>query len=248
MLRSALRIGVVAVAVVTLSRVAIAAPITIDFENSEDFFPDFTSVHQFSGVTFSDAFVLRDERINPVLENGLPDPNFGPDGLLGSLETSIFPLFDANPADQIENHAVLSNTSFDGPPIRVTFTGDPIFSFSGMFTYGTPISIVAVNEGGVNVPLETGSPVTCNVLLVCQPFDVIGPPNEILSFSSPFAIHALLLSSAGGEFFTLDNFTFDTDPASGNVVPEPATLTLVMLGGAGLVAARRRGAKRATRG
>jgi hypothetical protein len=224
MLRSALRVGAFAVALVVLPKFAAAAPITIDFESFQDF-DDLTT--QIPGLSFSNAIV------SSTIPNGDVDSSGNP--VQPSLLADLFP--------PRSGATVLSDI---GGPITIDF--NPVtLSFSGFFTYftfDTGLSLTGFDSAG-NVVATAVSAFFNNVGVDFDGTPLGDPgssPNEFLELLYAGGLSSVVIAGfPDGSSFTMDDMTY-------NPVPEPATMTLLMLGGAGLIAARRRRSKRATRG
>lgn len=106
-----------------------------------------------------------------------------------------------------------------GGPLTIVFSS-PVFSVSGLFTYGTELTFEAF-DGATSLGFVTSASLD-NRLLSGSTFT-----NELLSFanSSGLISSVVITGAISSEAFVLDNLTVD----SGNLttVPEPATLALL---------------------
>jgi hypothetical protein len=111
-------------------------------------------------------------------------------------------------------------------PIGIQFAS-PVLSFGGFFTYGVPLTITAFDAGN-NAIMSVTSTFSSNLAL-----DPGSTPNEYLELVVASGIWALSISGDPlGASFVLDDVTINSiDTAT---VPEPGTLSLLLLGAAGL--------------
>lgn len=127
-----------------------------------------------------------------------------------------------------------SNVIFDdGGPLSISF-GQMIASFSGLFTYLVPLTLTAVDLDGNTVTSATSAHL--NNLALSG--DVGSTPNELLAlnFAGGFSLVTITGMATGGSF-TLDDLTFDLARPT-QTVPEPATISLWLMGSFMLVALR----------
>jgi len=145
------------------------------------------------GVTFTNAIVLTSGAIG------------------GSLNEIDFPpVSDFNVAGD------------NGGEMTLDFS-TPVVSFSGFFTYNTPLVLTAFN--GVNPVDTTPSGLVPNL-----------GANELLSLASAGGItRIVILGDVLGGSFAVDNVTAETRV---RVAPEPASMWLLGLGAAALVRRR----------
>lgn len=117
----------------------------------------------------------------------------------------------------------------DGGPMSLLFM-QPVFTLRGYFTYLAPLTLEAYDSSNALVA-SVQSLFTTNQALSGEPGS---SPNELISMVVPGGFTSLVITGdpAGGSF-VLDDLTFTA------AVPEPATLSLLILGAA-VVAARRR--------
>lgn len=165
---------------------------------------------QIPGLSFTNAFVLTSGAVGGLLNE-----------------------FDFPPQSGVN---VVSD---DLGPLEIGFTS-LVFNLSGYFWYNTALTLTAFDAAGGII----GS--VSSALMSRFGSDDPLAPAELLSFSSTVGISSITIAGdPGGLSFTLDDFTYDTDEASGggqppHSVPEPATLALFLIGGAGFLATRRR--------
>jgi hypothetical protein len=120
----------------------------------------------------------------------------------------------------------------DGGPIRIDLAS-PVSAVGGFFTYGVPLFFEAFDAG--NNPLGSTPSLFSNNELVSG--DPGSSPNEFLQLALSGISHVTITGDPAGGSFVLDDFTYTP---SATPVPEPATLSLVLLGGVGLLRSRRR--------
>ncbi|MEQ1758240.1 MAG: PEP-CTERM sorting domain-containing protein [Vicinamibacterales bacterium] len=121
----------------------------------------------------------------------------------------------------------------DGGPMRVDFAS-PVVSVSGYFNYLAPVTLSAFDA--LDSPLGTVSSAFASNLALSG--DLGSLPSEWLALSALDISYITLTADAFGGSFTLDNLTYDTPTVT--VVPEPGTLSLVLLGGLGAMWRKRR--------
>lgn len=132
-----------------------------------------------------------------------------------------------------------SNVLFnDGGAITITFTA-PILNFEAYFTYDSRLTITAFDGSGNQIG-SLSSQFTSNLALS----GVAGSqPNERLSLSASGSIARIVISSSGS--FVLDDLKYS---ASAAPVPEPATLALLLGGGAVWMGVRRKRPRKKMKG
>lgn len=115
-----------------------------------------------------------------------------------------------------------TNVVYDSAsPMRIDFD-DAVSSVSAYFTYLTTVTFSAYDAGG-NLLDQAQSAFAANFTS-----SGIGSPNELIQVTSASAIsYVTIVGAAFGGSFVLDDLTFNTDPSP---VPEPATVSLVLLG------------------
>ena len=119
-----------------------------------------------------------------------------------------------------------------GGPLTIHLAA-PVLSFSGYFTYGVQITVAAYDSSNTFLG-SVMSAFDNNFLLSGDPGST---PNEFLSLSFAGGIsHLVITGAANGESFTLDDMTIETTAA----IPEPSSLSLLLLGAIGLVRRRRK--------
>jgi hypothetical protein len=182
-----------------------AAPITIDFESLTDL-ESVTSQFAALGVTIEGG---------TALTSG---------AALGSLNELDFPPLSG----------VNVIFDFEGP-IRVNFAGNGVSMAGGHFTYATDLTLTAFS--GSTVLGTVTSVASTNILTLGGTTG----ENEAISFAAAVdqaITHIIISGSPSGASFTLDDFFAETIEGGGggtdpnNPVPEPATVSLVLLGAA----------------
>jgi hypothetical protein len=126
-----------------------------------------------------------------------------------------------------------SNVVFDfGGPITLTFL-TPVSSFSGFFTYASPLTL---NGLGTSNQLL----VTASSLFSTNFVSSGNQSNELIQLNFPGGIDSVtIIGDPGGLSFTLDDASFTTVAAA--PVPEPSSLLLLFTGIAfALIIGRRR--------
>ncbi len=118
--------------------------------------------------------------------------------------------------------------SDDFGPMTISFA-TPVENFGGFFTYVSPLTITAFDAGN-NIVATATSLYASNLAL-----DPGSVPNEFVGIAFAGGISSVLIAGdALGGSFVMDDMTTNTS------VPEPATLSMLLLGGVGLVLGRRR--------
>jgi hypothetical protein len=121
----------------------------------------------------------------------------------------------------------------NGGPITIGFS-QQVFSLAGYFTYITPVTLTAFDFNN-NVIGSVISALSSNYESSLTP-----SPNELLAFNSMTGISSVTLSGEQfGGSFVLDDLTYDTTAPVGTVADSGSTLSLVILGAAGMLATRR---------
>jgi hypothetical protein len=121
--------------------------------------------------------------------------------------------------------------SDEGGPMTLLFS-TPVTKVGAFLTYVVPVTLSAWNALDVFLG-STASSFSINTVSAGDPGS---SPNEFLSLAFADGIAKLTVSGdAGGGSFVLDDLTFATPRA----VPEPATVALMAIGLAGLLARRR---------
>jgi hypothetical protein len=137
----------------------------------------------------------------------------------GSLNDVDFPTFSGN--------AVVYDSDSSG--IRIDVVGGAT-SLSGYFTYVTPVTLTAFSETGAVLGSATsrfGSNIGFG-------------PNELLELSlTGVAAYFTIVGDPNGGSFTMDDLTVDTLDTLPAPVPEPGTVTLMLLG-ASVLAGRKK--------
>lgn len=122
--------------------------------------------------------------------------------------------------------------SDDGRPIEIAFAS-PVLSFGAFFTYAAPVTITAF-DAGHNAIATVTSALSSNLA-----FDPGSTPNEYLEVIALGGIWALSISGdAFSGSFVLDDVLITAPEMT--AVPEPGTLSLILLGIAGLRSRRTR--------
>jgi len=116
----------------------------------------------------------------------------------------------------------------DGGSIIISFSPLPVVSFGGYFTYLTPVTLTAFDA--LNNPVNSVSSAFLSNLALSG--DLGSTPNELLQVSVPGGISQVMITGdpAGGSF-TLDDATFAP-------IPEPGTLSLLIIGSLAFISAR----------
>ena len=128
-----------------------------------------------------------------------------------------------------------TNVVFDNSgPISIDFGLFPAFSFGGFFTYLVPVTLEAF-DFSANLLGSVTSSFSSNLALSGDPGS---SPNEFLGVGFPGGIARVTITGdpAGGSF-TLDDLTADV---SSTPIPEPGTLSLILLGGLASARLRKR--------
>ena len=128
-----------------------------------------------------------------------------------------------------------SNVGFDdGGPISITFASS-ILSFGAYFTYTVPLTLSAFD--GANNLVARATPAFSNNLALSG--DSGSSPNEFLSLSFPSGIvRVSITGDPAGSSFVFDDLTVETSDTG--VVPEPTSLTLVLISMAASFAMRKK--------
>jgi len=127
-----------------------------------------------------------------------------------------------------------SNVVFDGGgPVRIDFT-TAMALVGGYFNYAVPLTLSAFDSSNALLG-SVSSAFNANLALSGE---AGSSPNEWLAFSGVGIAYVILSGAVSGGSFTLDNLTYDNEV---KVAPEPATLTLLLLGSAVLGYRRLRG-------
>jgi hypothetical protein len=116
--------------------------------------------------------------------------------------------------------------SDNGGPIEIAFAS-PILSFAAFFTYAALLTITAF-DASHNAVATVTSAFSSNLAL-----DPGSTPNEYLGLMALGGIWTVSISGDPfGGSFTLDDLTINSNDTT--TVPEPATLSLLLLGAVGL--------------
>jgi hypothetical protein len=123
-----------------------------------------------------------------------------------------------------------ANVAFDdGGPMRIDFT-QPISAFGAYFTYGQSVILRAFDLSNVLLGSTTS--------LFPSNFVSSGhSPNELLQIAVANISHVTITGDPSGDSFVLDDLTYTPNQTS--PVPEPGSLSLIVLGGAALLRKRR---------
>ncbi len=119
-------------------------------------------------------------------------------------------------------HSGVNAVFDDGGAITIAFTA-PVFSVGAYFNYGTALAFSAFDGGG-GLLYSSSSAYGSNLGLSGEPGSSV---NEFISYGNAAALIArvVVTGNPSGGSFTMDDLTFDT---TGNVVPEPHVLALVL--------------------
>ncbi len=114
--------------------------------------------------------------------------------------------------------------SDDFGPIEIAFA-NPISYFGGLFTYLVPLTLSAFDTAGA--PVDSRMSLFASNLALSG--DGGSAPNELLavSFGGGFS-RVRIEGDAFGGSFTLDDAAFE--PVTDQVIPEPETISLLLLG------------------
>jgi hypothetical protein len=124
-----------------------------------------------------------------------------------------------------------------GPgPMEVTFAA-PVFSVGGYFTYLDPVTLSAYDAAN-NLLASVTSAFAANHGGLPG-----SSPNEFVGLTSLVGIATVRLTAPTESAFTLDDFVFDAQ-APVVTVPEPGSLSLLLLGAVMLLGRRRSAAAR----
>jgi hypothetical protein len=120
-------------------------------------------------------------------------------------------------------HSGLNVVIDDGGPLSILFA-NPVSAFSGYFTYFAPLTLQAFDT--------SNSPLAPVLSAFAGNYGSSGNPvNELLAVTfAPGISRVLLTGDPAGSSFTFDDLTF-TVANTGSQVPEPATLSMLCLGG-----------------
>lgn len=128
-----------------------------------------------------------------------------------------------------------TNVVFDEVgPISISFVS-PVSAVGGYFTHSLPLLFRAFGIGN-NLLGSLSSPSSSNLLVSG---DVGSSPNEFLQFAFGGISRVTVAGDPAGGSFVMDDFTYTT-AANPTPVPEPATLGLLLIGGAVIVLVRPR--------
>ena len=121
----------------------------------------------------------------------------------------------------------------DGGPMSIRFAS-PVLSFGGYFTYAEPLTLAGFDAASTGV----ASAISLFSSNLALSGDFGSSPNEFLSISFASGISSVTITGdpAGGSF-VLDDATY---PTADTPVPEPGTVSLLLIGTAGILAVRKR--------
>jgi murein DD-endopeptidase MepM/ murein hydrolase activator NlpD len=122
-------------------------------------------------------------------------------------------------------------SDLDGP-IRVDFA-QPVSDVSGHFTYAAPLTARAFNASNVLL----GSVSSLFSMNEGLSGDIGSTPNELLELAFDNIAYVIFSGDPLGGSFTLDNLSYT--PGTVATVPEPGTITFLLLGLLGLTRSRR---------
>jgi hypothetical protein len=123
------------------------------------------------------------------------------------------------------------NVAMDsGGPMRIDFN-TPVSDVGGFFTYSQSLLLSAFGAGNVLLGSVT-SAFSSNLAL-----SSFNPPNELLQLAFTDIAYVTFSGDPAGGSFALDDLTYN--PAQTAPVPEPGTLSLVLMSGATWFGARR---------
>jgi hypothetical protein len=143
-----------------------------------------------------------------------------------------------NGLNEFENppHSGANVVFEDGGEISIAFS-TPVSDFAGYFTYSltapATLTLTAFDSSHVALGASTQSAFSNNQ---GQSGEAGSSPNEFLQLLFSNISSVTITGELGGGSFTLDDVTF----LQGETVPEPASLTLVLVGGAVAYARSRR--------
>jgi hypothetical protein len=126
-----------------------------------------------------------------------------------------------------------SNVASDnGGPMSIAFA-QPVSNVGGYFTYAEPLSLEAFSA--TNTLLGSVSSLFSSNLALSG--DTGSSPNEFLQLAFTGISSVTFTGDPLGGSFTLDDLTY-TPNATPSPVPEPGTLSLMLLGGFGYIRSR----------
>lgn len=128
------------------------------------------------------------------------------------------------------------NVAFDdGGAIRIDFAA-PVSNFSAYFTYAVPLTLQAFSASNVLL-VSSASQYSANSVSFGDPGSA---PNELLTLSFSNIAYVTLTGDSLGGSFVVDDVAFTTASTTPSPVPEPATISLAILGLGGIAATERR--------